>query len=131
MSLAAVVVATIYGTGILLYVTLEALAGKEVFSMVVNEVGPFLHIQLIVVSVVCLGGYVSQMVRLYQKGSVNSIILNFCLIGIFLMLAYRVFMGRLSEEAVVVLQLKQITFTVLGIGLVGTGVFAVIDKMKK
>ena len=47
------------------------------------------------------------------------------------MLAYRVFMGRLSEEAVVVLQLKQITFTVLGIGLVGTGVFAVIDKMKK
>ena len=131
VSLAAVVVATIYGTGILLYVTLEALAGKEVFSMVVNEVGPFLHTQLIVVSVVCLGGYVSQMVRLYQKGSVNSIILNLCLTGIFLMLAYRVFMGRLSEEAVVVLQLKQITFTVLGIGLVGTGVFAVMDKMKK
>ena len=131
VSLAAVVVATIYGTGILLYVTLEALAGKEVFSMVVNEVGPFLHTQLIVVSIVCLGGYVSQMVRLYQKGSVNSIILSLCLMGIFLMLAYRVLMGSLSEEAVVVLQLKQISFTVLGVGLVGTGVFAVMDKMKK
>ena len=131
VSLAAVVVATIYGMGLLLYVTLEALAGKEVFSMVVNEVGPFLHTQLIVVSIVCLGGYVSQMVRLYQKGSVNSIILSLCLMGIFLMLAYRVLMGSLSEEAVVVLQLKQISFTVLGVGLVGTGVFAVIDKMKK
>lgn len=131
VSLAAVVVATIYGTGILLYVTLEALAGKEVFSMAVNEVGPFLHTQLIVVSIVCLGGYVSQMVRLYQKGSVNSIILSLCLMGIFLMLAYRVLMGSLSEEAVVVLQLKQITFTVLGIGLVGTGGFALVDRLKK
>ena len=47
------------------------------------------------------------------------------------MLAYRVFMGRLSDEAIVLLQLKQISFTVLGVGLVGTGVFAVMDKMKK
>ena len=47
------------------------------------------------------------------------------------MLTYRVLMGSLSEEAVVLLQLKQISFTVLGIGLVGTGVFAVMDKMKK
>ena len=73
----------------------------------------------------------SQMVRLYQKGSVNSIILSFCLMGIFLMLTYGVFMSSLSDAVAAVLQMRQIPFTVLGIGLVGTGVFAVMDKMKK
>ena len=131
VSLAAVVVAIIYGLGMMLYVTLEALAGKEVFSMAVNEVGPFLYAQLVFVAVVCLGGYMSQMVRLYQKGSVNSIILSFCLMGIFLMLTYGVFMSSLSDAVAAVLQMRQIPFTVLGIGLVGTGVFAVMDKMKK
>ena len=131
MSLAAVVVSIVCGMGILLYVVTETLAGKEIFSMRINQIGPFLHIQLVLVSVICLGVYVSQMVRLYQKGSVNSIILNLCLMGIFLMLTYRVLMGSLSEEALVMLQLKQISFTVLGVGLVGTGVFALVDKLKK
>lgn len=131
VSLATVVVAIVYGIGMMLYMGLEALAGKEIFSMQVNEVGPFLHTQLVFTAVVCLGVYMSQMVRLYQKGSVNSIILSLCLMGIFLMLAYRVLMGGLSDEATVVLQLKRITFTVLGVGLVGTGVLAWMDKLKK
>ena len=131
VSLAAVVVAIAYGMGMMFYVAFKTFEGKEVFSMEVHEVGSFLYVQLVLVAVVCLGGYISQMVRLYQKGSVNSIILSLCLMGIFLMLAYCVFMSGLSDVATAVLQMKQITFTVLGVGLVGMGVLAVMDKLKK
>ena len=128
ISLAAAVLATAYGIGVLLFVTLKTIGGKTLLGLELSEIGPLLSLQLLGVGVVCLTVYVIQMVRLYRKGSINSVIFSLCLMGIFLMLVYRVYLGNLSDAESAMLQLKKATFTILDVGLVGTAVLAFIDK---
>ena len=126
-SLVAAVLATGYGIAMMSYMIISASGGKTVRGLELNEVGPFLSLQLVGCAVVCLVVYVIQMIRLYRKGSTNSVTLSLCLVGIFLMLVYSASLGNLSDIESAVLQIKKATFTVLDVGLMGIAVFAFMD----
>jgi hypothetical protein len=127
-SLAAAVLATGYGIGVLFFMVLNGIGGNTIlFGLELNEVGPLLSLQLTGCAVVCLVIYIIQMVRLYRNGSTNSVILSLCLMGIFLMLVYSASLGNLSDIESAVLQLKKATFTVLDVGLMGIAVLAFMD----
>lgn len=128
VSLVAAVLATGYGIAALFFMVMNGIGGRTILlGMEINEVGPFLSLQLVSCAVVCFVIYVIQMIRLYRKGSTNSVILSLCLMGIFLMLAYSASLGNLSDIESAVLQLKKVTFTVLDVGLMGTAVLAFMD----
>lgn len=105
-----------------------AAAGETVFGLELNEVGPFLHGQMVLAAVTCFLIYVLQVVRTVKKGRVNSLVLHLCLTGIFLMMTYCTHTGQLSDLNIALEQLKDATFTVLFIGLWCTIVYAFIDK---
>lgn len=127
-SLAATVIAIGYGLTMMLYVGLGTMDGKEILALELHETGPFLVPQFIGVVTVCLLVYIIQLIRLYRRGSINSVILNFCLVGIFLMMVYNVHLGNLSDAKSAILEIKKATFTVLDVGLVGTATLAFLDK---
>ena len=128
VSLMAAVLATGYGIAALFFMVMNGIGGRTILlGMEINEAGPFLSLQLVSCAVVCFVIYVIQMIRLYRKGSTNSVILSLCLMGIFLMLAYSASLGNLSDIESAVLQLKKVTFTVLDVGLMGTAVLAFMD----
>ena len=128
ISLAAVLFVITYGISEMWFVVLKTLGGKTILGLELNEIGPFLAFQMVGCAVVCLIIYMIQMIRLYRRGSVNSVILSLCLLGIFLMLVYRVYLGNLSDVESAVMQLKKSTCIMLTIGLVGMAVLAFIDK---
>lgn len=128
VSLVAAVLASVYGIAMMFYVTGETLGGNLILGLGLHEIGPFLQLQLVGSAVVCLGIYIVQMVRMYRKGSTNSAVLSLCLMGVFLMLAYNVYLHQLSDVAYVVTGLKKATFTVLDVGIMGTAVLAFMDK---
>ena len=86
ISLAATVFAVGYGITVMYYVIPKTLGGNCILGLQLHEIGPFLTLQLIGTAVVCFFIYVSQMVRMYRKGSTNSVTLSVSLTGIFLML---------------------------------------------
>lgn len=132
VSLAAVVLAIGYGIGLTAYVMLRiknVLETAEIISYVgLEKLGPMLVLNLIGCALVCLVVCVIQMVRMYRKGSINSVIFSLSLMGIFLMLVYCVHFGYLTDVAAAVANLNKATFTMLDVGLVGTAVLAFMDK---
>ena len=131
VSLATAVLAIGYGIGLTVYVMLkieDVLAAVELISYVgLNNLGPMLVLNLMGCAVVCLVVCVIQMVRMYRKGSINSVIFSVSLMGIFLMLVYCVHFGYLTDVATAVSGLKKATFTVLDVGIMGTAVLAFMD----
>ena len=130
-SLAAAVLATGYGIAVMFLIALKTVGGTPILGMELSEIGPFLAMQLMGTAAVCLGVYVMQMVRLYRTGSANSAPLHLCLMGIFLMLSYYVCMCDLTDAVTAIENIKKATFILLDIGLVGTAIFAFLDKKRK
>ena len=127
VSLMAAVLAISYSIAVMFYVTWKTKTGNTILGMELEEIGPFVSLQMVGCGMVCLVVYVVQMVRLYQKGSINSVIFSLSLLGIFLMLVYGVYLHQLSDVALAVANLNKSTVTVLDVGLVGTAVLAVLD----
>lgn len=128
VSLAAAVLATAYGTFLMLYCFYRTAGGGTVFDLKAMEIGPFLKSQMVLAAVICLLLYVVQIVRSFKQGSTNSAVLHLCLTGMFLMMAYCVLLGYLSDVATAAEQIKKATLTILDVGLVNTAVFALLDK---
>ena len=128
LSLVAAVFAMGYGITVMYYMTRETLGGNLIFDLKLHEIGPFLMLQLMGTAVVCLVIYIIQMVRMYRRGSTNSVILSLSLMGVFLMLSYCVYLHQLTDLAGAVANLNKATFTVLDVGIMGTAVLAVTDS---
>lgn len=122
------VVATAYGAAMMWYGFDRAAAGKTVFGLAPNEFGPFLYGQMVLAAVVCFFIYLIQVFRTVKKGRTNSLVLHLCLTGIFLMMAYCIYMGYLSDLNAALEQLEKDTVTVLFIGFVCTMVYSLMDK---
>ena len=124
----AAVLATGYGTVMMWYGFSCAAAGETVFGLAPNKFGPFLYGQMVLAAVVCVFIYLIQVVRTVRKGRSNSLVLNICLTGIFLMMAYCINMGYLTDLNTALEQLENTTWTILPIGGWCTAVYAFIDK---
>lgn len=125
------VLMTGYGAAMMGYGFSKAVKGETIFGVALNEFGPFLYGRMVLAAVVCFAVYLVQMVRTVKQGRSNSLTLSLSLTGIFLMMAYCVYMGELSDLASAVELLKKATLTVLLVGLNSTMVFALIDKLVK
>jgi hypothetical protein len=97
------------------------------FFVELHQIGPFLSHQLMGCALVCLGIYIWQIVRLYKKGSTNSVILSVSLMGIFMALVYEAYLGNLQDMETAILNFKKTTVTILDVGLMGTAVLAFMD----
>ena len=128
-SLVAAVLATGYGIGAMIWVTQGAMKGTIDFfvKLELNQIGPLLSHQLMGCALVCLGIYIWQIVRLYKKGSTNSVILSVSLMGIFMALVYEAYLGNLQDMETAILNFKKTTVTILDVGLMGTAVLAFMD----
>lgn len=120
-----------YGVVIMHYGFSKAIKSETIFGVAKNELGPFLYAQMVLAAVVCFAVYLVQMVRTAKKGRSNSILLQLCLTGIFLMMAYCIYMGQLSDFESALKQLEKATLTVLAVGLTGIAFFALMDKLEK
>lgn len=129
VSLVAAVLMTGYCMAAMIWVTQGAMKGTIAFfvKLELNQIGPFLSRQLTGCALVCLGIYIWQIVRLYKKGSTNSVILSVSLMGIFMALVYHAYLGNLSNIESAVLNFKKTTVTILDVGLMGTAVLAFMD----
>ena len=124
----AAVLATGYGTAMMWHGFNCVAAGKTIFNLALNEFGPFLYGQMVLAAVVCLFIYLIQVFRTVKKGRSNSLVLNLCLTGIFLMVVYCNLMGQLTDLNTAMEQLEKSTWTVLPIGLWCTLVYAFMDR---
>lgn len=121
------VLAAGYGTVMMLYGFDRVNKEGTLFDLPLNEIGPFLYAQMVLSAVMCFIVYLVQVVRVIKQGRSNSVVLNLCLLGIFLMMAYCVFMRQLMDLDTAVQQLKVATVSVIAVGLVGTAVFGMVD----
>ena len=125
------VLATGYGAGMMRHGFSRAVNGETIFGLALNEFGPFLYGQMVLAAILCFCVYVLQIVRTVKQGRSNSLPLCLSLTGIFLMMAYCIYMGYLTDLNSAEEMLKKETFTVLLVGLNCTFVFAMMDKMVK
>lgn len=125
----AAVLMTGYGIVIMWYGFSQISSGKTIFDLALSELGPFLYAQMVLAAMLCFFVYVLQMVRTVKQGRSNSLPLSLSLTGIFLMMAYCIYMGYLADLESAEKLLKEETFTVLLVGLNCTFVFAMMDKL--
>jgi len=126
-----VILATGYGAAMMKYVFSQTVKGEAIFGLALNKFGPFLYGQMALVAVLCFTIYVIQIVRTVKRGRSNSLPLGLSLTGIFLMMAYCIHMGNLTDLESAEKILNEETFTVLMVGLNCTFVFAMMDKLVK
>jgi len=127
MTVAAVLAAG-YGAAMVWYGFHCVAVGKMFFGLALNEFGPFLYGQIVLAVVICFFIYLMQVVRTVKKGRSNSLVLNLCLTGIFLMMAYYINMGILTDLNTAMEQMEKSTWTVLLIGGWCTAVYSAMDK---
>ena len=120
--------ATGYGTAMMWYGFYRVTAGEPVFGLTPDKVGSFLYGQMVLAAAVCFLLYLIQVVRTVKQGRSNSLVLNLCLTGIFLMMTYCINMGYLTDLNTAMEQLKKSTWTVLLIGGWCTIVYSSMDK---
>ncbi len=125
------VLATCYGAGMMWYGFSQAVKGETIFGLALNKFGPFLYGQMFFAAVLCFLVYVLQIVRTVKQGRSNSLSLSVSLTGIFLMMAYCIYMGYLTDLESVMQLLNKATLSVLFVGLNCTFVFAMMDKLVK
>ena len=125
------VLATGYGAGMMRHGFSRAVNGETIFGLALNEFGPFLYGQMVLAAILCFCVYVLQIVRTVKQGRSNSLPLGLSMTGIFLMMAYCIYMGYLTDLQSAEKILNEETFTVLLVGLNCTFVFAMMDKMVK
>jgi len=125
------VLATGYGTGMMWYSFSRAVKGETVFGLALNKFGPFLYGQMVLAAVFCFLVYVIQIVRTVKKGRSNSLPLGLSLTGIFLMMAYGIYMGYLTDFESMLGLLSKETLPLVFVGLNCTFVFAMMDKLVK
>ena len=125
------VLATGYGTGMMWYGFSQAIKGETIFGLALNSFGPFLYGQMVLAAVLCFLVYVLQIVRTVKQGRSNSLPLGLSLTGIFLMMAYCIYMGYLTDLESVTELLSEATLSVVFVGLNCTFVFAMMDKLVK
>lgn len=123
------VLVTMYGALVLGYGFNQALKGETIFRLELNEFGPFLYGQMVLAAVLCFAVYFVQMVRVARRGRNGSLLMNVCLVGIFLMLACCVHMGYLMDLETAVRVLRKTMVVTLLIGAAGTVCFFVLDKV--
>lgn len=123
--------ATGYGVFMMFYGFDCIVTRGKLFSLPAMEVGPFLYRQMVLSAVLSFGIYLVQLVRSLKKGYTNTVITDFSLVGIFLMMAYCVHMGYLSDIESALSSLREATFFTLSIGLIGTAVGAMLDKFRR
>ena len=128
---AAVVLAAGYGAVMLRYGFSQAVKGETVFGLAPNGFGPFLYGQMVLAAVLCFAAYLVQMVRTARQGRCSSLVMNLCLVGMFLMMAYCVHMGYLTDLDLAGKLLERVTVAALAVGLAGTACFVVLDKIAK
>ncbi len=131
ISLVVSVLAICYGVGMVLIGFFRVAAGNTIFSRELTESGPFLRAQVLGVIVVCAVVYFWQIIRILKHGRTGSVILNFSLTGIFLMLSYLVQFGQLVDVATAKSNLYSVTVMVLLLGAIGILVFTFLDKTNK
>lgn len=127
----AAVLATGYGAVMMKYGFSQAVKGETIFGLALNKFGPFLYSQMVLAAVLCFVVYVLQIVRTIKQGRSNSLPLCLSLSGIFLMMAYCIYMGYLTDLESAEEILNEATLTVLIVGLNCTFVFAMMDKLVK
>ena len=118
-----------YGATMRWYVFFQTAKGETAFGLSINGFGPFLYGQMVLAAVLCFAVYLVQMVRTVKHGRSSSLIMNLCLVGIFLMMAYCVHMGYLTDLESVAKLFERVTLVTLAVGLAGTACFAVLDKI--
>ena len=91
------VLATGYGAGMMRHGFSRAVNGETIFGLALNEFGPFLYSQMVLAAILCFCVYVLQIVRTIKQGRSNSLPLCLSLTGIFLMMAYCIYMGYLTD----------------------------------
>lgn len=131
ISLVAAVIATGYGAVLMHYGFLKLMNGGTVFGVELAKSGSFLNNQMVAVVVLCFGLYLAQVVRTLKRGRMGSIVMNVCLVGIFLMLSYCILMAQLSDVDLAWTNLQAVTWVTLAVGVVGTIIFAFVDKLAK
>ena len=127
----AAVLATGYGAVMMIYGFSRAVKGETIFDLALNEFGPFLYGRMVLAAVFCFVVYVIQIIRTMKQGRSNSLPLCLSLTGIFLMMAYCIYMGYLVSLETAAELLQEATFTVLMTGGIITFVFATMDKLVK
>lgn len=120
-----------YGAGMMKYGFSQAVRGETIFGLALNEFGPFLYSQMVLAAVLCFIVYVLQLVRTVKQGRSNSLPLCLSLTGIFLMMAYGIYMGYLVSLETATELLEEATSAVLMTGGIITFVFAMMDKLVK
>jgi len=125
---ATAVLAAGYGAAMMWYGFSRAAVGKTVFGLAPNKFGPFLNGQMVLAAAICSFIYLVQVFRTVKKGRSNSLVLNLCLTGIFLMMVYCIHMGYLTDLNTAMEQLGKSSWIVLLIGGWCTMVFAFMDK---
>lgn len=120
-----------YGAAMMKYGFSQAVKGETIFGLALNEFGPFLYSQMVLAAVLCFIIYVLQIVRTVKQGRSNSLPLCISLTGIFLMMAYSIYMGYLVSLETAAELLEEATFSVLMTGGIITFVFAMMDKLAK
>jgi len=131
ISLVVSVLAMCYGVGMVLIGFSRVAAGNTIFGRELTESGPFLSAQILGVIVVCAVVYFWQIVRILKHGRSGSILLNFSLTGVFLMLSYLVQFGQLVDVATAKSSFCSVTAMVLLLGAIGILLFAFLDKANK
>ena len=117
-----------YGTAMMWYGFSRAAMGETFFGLAPDKCGPFLYGQMVLAAAICFFIYLVQVLRTVKKGRSNSLVLNLCLTGIFLMMAYCINMGYLTDLNTAMKQWEKTTWTILAIGGWCTAVYAFIDK---
>lgn len=120
-----------YGVFMMLYGFSRVAAGEDLWRVPRTESGPFLYSRMVGAAVVCFLIYLVQMVRIVKQGRAGSVLMNLCLTGIFLMMAYCVHMGYITDLELALASLKNATKMTLAIGAAGTIGLTVIDKLTK
>lgn len=115
---AGALLATGYGIFMIFFGFHCAVAAGTLFSMPLTKVGPFLYGQMTGVAVLLSALYFVQFVRTQKQGKTRGdIVPDLCLTGIFLMMAYGVQMGYLSDVNTAFNSLVQATILICGIGI--------------
>lgn len=111
---------------VLLFFVMNIIKSGDVLP--VPNIGPVLNGQMVTVIVLCFGLYMAQMARTIKQGRAGSVVVNVCLLGVFVMLGYCLQLGNMSDLKVATTAIRTFTLSILGIGVVGTVVLAFLDK---
>jgi len=128
VSLVAILTTVVYGIGLMFFGMLYLMRYHDLFGMPPERIGPFMNNQCMACLLIGLALYLLQMGRTMKQGRAGSVVQNICLIVVFLMPRYRLYMGNLDTFDGMMKSLTGVTCFMLFAGGAITALFAILDK---